>query len=728
MKALFVSSPGKVILFGEHAVVYGKAAIAASISLRTYLMIFSDESEESIVRIKFPDIDLDKSWRQEDFPWDKFLLQDPLSPPLEINKVQISCLVDFVKDEPLLYSRIIQAFLYLYMNLSKYDKTKSITFILRSEIPIGSGLGSSASMSVCLAAGLLLFNGHINPPDGTRLDKEVLFMINSWAFNGEMCIHGNPSGIDNTISSRGNALFFRKTNTSSVFETLHNFPTLPLLLINTLQPRSTLDMVNSVKSFYQNYKDIVSCIFDTIDHISMNFKLLYEEGLKSGKCSLNRSQVGTLMRINHDLLCALGVGHEKFTKIVKIANDCNIGWTKLTGAGGGGCVMVLLREELNDRDIHAFEVELMSNGFEVYKVILGDKGVGILNCDDCCFRKYMEIENRKQFMDFLESIKTMCWKYWLFKKMDNLNSWELELKEILNFDCEGVLEPTFQDDSINPIASIAYPPNYSEAMAYLKTIMIKEEMSERAMKLTAYLINMNPAHYTVWAYRMKVLINLKKDIFQELLWIEQLSKLHPKSYQLWHHRQLLIDIYGDPSMELNFLNQILEKDSKNYHAWSYRQWLTKRFNLWDIELSCIDFFLKKDIRNNSAWNHRFYVVFRENQYVTDDLLKKEIEYCKNAIAFSPQNPSPWLYLRGIFEKYNLDISLLESFCLQYASLDPKEDQKMSSEALEFLADIYSLNEIFRENAKKALQLLISKYDTIRKCYWKYKISLLDKKK
>ncbi|KAG5518609.1 hypothetical protein PMAC_003007 [Pneumocystis sp. 'macacae'] len=310
--------------------------------------------------------------------------------------------------------------------------------------------------------------------------------------------------------------------------------------------------------------------------------------------------------------------------------------------------------------------------------------------------------------------------------MDNLNSWKLELQKILNFDSEGILQPIPQDDGVNPIAPIVYPPDYSEAMAYLKAIMIKEEMSERAMKLTTYLINMNPAHYTVWAYRMKVLINLEKDIFQELLWVEQLSKVHPKSYQLWHYRQLLTDMYGDPSMELNFLAQVLEKDSKNYHAWSYRQWLTERFNLWDIELSYINSFLKQDVRNNSAWNHRFYIIFRDNQYVSDDILEKEIEYCKNAISFSPQNPSPWLYLRGIFEKYNLNISLLESFCLQYASLNPEENQRISSEALEFLADIYSLNRASITHAKKAIQLLINKYDTIRKKYWEYRILLLEK--
>ncbi|KAG5440472.1 hypothetical protein PCK2_000500 [Pneumocystis canis] len=413
MKSVFVSSPGKVILSGEHAVVYGKAAIASSISLRSYLMIISNESEESTMCIKFPDINLEKSWKQDDFPWNEFSSMDPLSPPQEISKIHISFLINFVKDEPPLYSRIIQTFLYLYMSLSRYDKSKSVTFILRSAIPIGSGLGSSASIIVCLVTGLLLFNGYINPPDGTSLDKEVLSIINLWAFNGEMCIHGNPSGIDNIVSSGGGVVFFQKKVSNPPFvEILHNFPVLPLLLVNTLQTRSTFSLINNVRDLYKNYKDIISCIFESINHISMHFKSLYYESLKSGNCSLDCLQVGTLMSINHDLLCALGVSHQKIDKIVKIANDYNIGWSKLTGAGGGGCVIILLQEDLNSEDIRKFVSELVSNGFEVYEVMLGDKGVGMLDYDDDLYKKFIEITSKEQFTDFLEFERTRCWRYW----------------------------------------------------------------------------------------------------------------------------------------------------------------------------------------------------------------------------------------------------------------------------------------------------------------------------
>ena len=61
------------------------------------------------------------------------------------------------------------------------------------------------------------------------------------------------------------------------------------------------------------------------------------------------------------------------------------------------------------------------------------------------------------------------------------------------------IEPLPQDDGgAHPLAAIAYTEEYSEAMSYLRAVMAKNEMSERALDLTEHIISMNPAHYTVW--------------------------------------------------------------------------------------------------------------------------------------------------------------------------------------------------------------------------------------
>lgn len=88
-----------------------------------------------------------------------------------------------------------------------------MSFLLRSCIPIGSGLGSSASISVCLATALLTLGGIIPKPTahvGGKLEVGNLKVINEWAYLGEKCIHGNPSGVDNTVATFGGGVVFRK--------------------------------------------------------------------------------------------------------------------------------------------------------------------------------------------------------------------------------------------------------------------------------------------------------------------------------------------------------------------------------------------------------------------------------------------------------------------------------------------------------------------------------------
>jgi hypothetical protein len=60
------------------------------------------------------------------------------------------------------------------------------------------------------------------------------------------------------------------------------------------------------------------------------------------------------------------------------------------------------------------------------------------------------------------------------------------------------IEPIPQDDGPHPLAAIAYTEDYSEAMSYLRAVMAKNEMSERVLDLTSRVIELNPAHYTVW--------------------------------------------------------------------------------------------------------------------------------------------------------------------------------------------------------------------------------------
>lgn len=100
------------------------------------------------------------------------------------------------------------ALLYLHSYLTT-DNTASqgYDFSVRANLPVGAGLGSSASYCVCVATALLQLNGHLS----TGLDKEAQRdLVNQWAFQAEKVIHGNPSGIDNTVSTLGGAVMFKK--------------------------------------------------------------------------------------------------------------------------------------------------------------------------------------------------------------------------------------------------------------------------------------------------------------------------------------------------------------------------------------------------------------------------------------------------------------------------------------------------------------------------------------
>ncbi|KAI9845135.1 MAG: CAAX geranylgeranyltransferase alpha subunit, partial [Thelocarpon superellum] len=290
---------------------------------------------------------------------------------------------------------------------------------------------------------------------------------------------------------------------------------------------------------------------------------------------------------------------------------------------------------------------------------------------------------------------------------------------------EDVVALPQDDGGPNPLAAIAYTDEYREAMAYLRAIMAQSEFSPRALTLTKHIISLNPAHYTVWLYRAKILFALDADLRLERDWLNGVALRYLKNYQIWHHRQVIVEKLGDPAGETDFIAQMFEKDAKNYHVWSYRQWLVRHFALWDTELPYLESLIQADVRNNSAWNHRYYVVYgrEDGQPVAPEIVERERQYAQSAIALAPQNESPWNYLRGVLRKSNLPLSTIRTFSAQFA--DPHRPETIrSSYALDVLADIYGEEADTKADAELALDLLAQKYDPIRAQYWKYKKQLL----
>lgn len=389
-----VSAPGKVIVFGEHAVVHGKRAMAAAISLRSYLLVTTLSKSHRTITLNFRDIGLDHTWDIDALPWDAFNhpsrkkfyydLVTSLDPDLlEAMKPHIDTVSE---DKPEEVRRIHQssatAFLYLLLSLSS-PQTHAAIYTMRSTIPIGAGLGSSASVCVCLSAALLsqvrVLAGphHDQPSDEAELQIE---RINRWAFVGEMCIHGNPSGVDNTVSAGGKAVLFRRgdyTKAPSVKPIL-NFPELPLLLVNSRQPRSTATEVAKVGALKKEHPVVTDSMLDCIDHVTGSaYEFISTEGFDRDSTEAV-DHFGRLFRINHGLLVSLGASHPRLERIRELVDHAGIGWTKLTGAGGGGCAITLLRGDAEPTSLEHLEDRLDSEGYERFETTLGGDGVGVL--------------------------------------------------------------------------------------------------------------------------------------------------------------------------------------------------------------------------------------------------------------------------------------------------------------------------------------------------------------
>ncbi|KAF2480775.1 ribosomal protein S5 domain 2-type protein [Neohortaea acidophila] len=448
-----VSAPGKTIVYGEHAVVHGKAAIAAAISLRSYLLCTTLTKSRRTVTLKFRDLDLDHTWNIPDLPWSTFAqpgkkkkyydrvttLDEELLAAMEPHISNISPDV-----EPHLrkqHHAAAGAFLYLFLSLGWQDSPPCV-YSLRSTIPIGQGLGSSASICVCIATALLLQCRALSGPHPDQQSSEAeeqLQRINQWAFVGELVIHGNPSGIDNTVATNGHAALFQRKdyNKPPSVSIIRNFPELPLLLIDTCQPKSTAAEVAKVGALKKKHPAVVEAILDSIDAITRSvYEVISNTDFTSHEdAEKSIAHLGELMSVNHSLLTSLGVSHPRLERLRYLVDQSGVGWTKLTGGGGGGCAITLLKSgakattssangdsSKTAHDLSAalgdLERQLGEEGFVKYEATLGGEGAGVLYPAVIAGKEidqdtFLTVPDREAVEDLVgEHNDRNAWKYW----------------------------------------------------------------------------------------------------------------------------------------------------------------------------------------------------------------------------------------------------------------------------------------------------------------------------
>lgn len=361
-----VSAPSKVILHGEHAVVYGKTALAASLDLRTRMSL--TPVTNGLIEVDFPDIGVKQSWPATTVEQQLFLARPhDLGKELEVDQDFLAHIHDFleVTHEDLKLASLT-CFFYLYSVICD-DHVIPMRITVESEIPIGAGLGSSAALSVCLAAGLMSIK-----TSNSKMDEERLQKTCKLALLSEKILHGSPSGIDNTVSTYGGLIQFN----SGKLTTITDPPELRVLLVNTKVPRSTKLLVGEVKKRYHDNPKIVRPILEAIDGISHTCLDTLDDMTKSGDTKERYEKLGQLISYNQKLLEALGVSHPHLEEVCKIVQNHGL-FAKLTGAGGGGFAYVLLPPYVQEKDIDVAKEKLAKRGFVCCETRLGVQGVQV---------------------------------------------------------------------------------------------------------------------------------------------------------------------------------------------------------------------------------------------------------------------------------------------------------------------------------------------------------------
>lgn len=285
MPAIISKAPGKIILFGEHAVVYGYPAIAVPINavhLKVSILPVILE-EQSIIKIR----NLNKN---EDIPFSELDITNPI--------------------------RISVENVFVHIN----QKPPNFEMTISSTIPIAAGLGSSAALAVAITKCMSRFLGF------SLTNNEV----NSLAFKSEEFQHGSPSGIDNSVITLGKPIFFSKTKTISPIKIKNS---IHIILADTGKRTLTKEVVSFVKQRLLTEPDSAKPILAEIGNIVERAS----EALSNGEIG----KIGDLMIRNHNALKKLGVSSTELNSLVTSALENGALGAKLCGGGKGGYIVAI---------------------------------------------------------------------------------------------------------------------------------------------------------------------------------------------------------------------------------------------------------------------------------------------------------------------------------------------------------------------------------------------------
>jgi mevalonate kinase len=281
------SAPGKIILFGEHAVVYGRPALAVPVTQVQATATVSENSRGG-VWVEAPNIALS------------------------------SALSQLAPDHPLV--AVINS---VFSTLS-ITRPPACTIYLQSTIPVASGLGSGAAVSVAIVRALSAFLGQpLSDPQ-----------VNGLAFQAEKLYHGTPSGIDNTVVTYARPVYFVKGQPIKTFRVGASFT---LVIGDTGISAPTKESVGAVGKLRESDPARWEKVFNQVGEIVWDARQAIERG--------DTAALGTLMDANHALLQEMTVSCAELDLLTEAAHKAGALGAKLSGGGRGGNMIALVLKE-----------------------------------------------------------------------------------------------------------------------------------------------------------------------------------------------------------------------------------------------------------------------------------------------------------------------------------------------------------------------------------------------
>lgn len=284
------SAFGKIILFGEHAVVYGRPALAVPVT-QVYTDVEVSDARQDGIWIEAPAIQLHAELKA------------------------------LPSDHPI--AAAIHNFFFLF-RISPYP---NLAIQITSTIPVASGLGSSAAVTVALTRALAAHLGC------SMKDEDV----NAFTYEIEKIHHGNPSGIDNTVITYARPVYFVKSQPIETFKVRQPFT---FVIGDTGIPAPTNESAEAVRNLWLKDPARLESLFDKIGDVSFSARCAIEAGMYEW--------LGELMNKNHILLQELTVSSPELDRLVEAARSAGALGAKLSGGGRGGNMIALVRSEMAD--------------------------------------------------------------------------------------------------------------------------------------------------------------------------------------------------------------------------------------------------------------------------------------------------------------------------------------------------------------------------------------------